>query len=357
MNLDQMLRKENNNLNLLRVLLAIIVIYYHSFFIFDNHFDGEFLLKYTGMGIGSLSVKVFFFLSGMLVTKSYITNPNPFEWMISRGLRIVPAYYVVILFTALVIGPAITSLDLHSYLSSHETHSFILGNATFETVFLLPGIPEGRVNGLNGSIWTIHFEVLFYLLFIIIAVLLATRCRELFVAVLAACFILPLVGQKDLIYESHDMQSYYLLLPCFSFGCIIALFSTSISRSHLKIACLISATSMPVFHFFGWDMLFFYSMTIFTCIGCLLIFTTNFATSLNLKSDISYGVYLWGFTVQQLVFLYITKNFYYGFFISLLFSIVIGIISWEVIEKPSMSIKKRIRSRGRRQQVGITIDP
>ncbi|HDT2145692.1 TPA: acyltransferase family protein, partial [Enterobacter roggenkampii] len=75
MNLDKMLRKENNNLNLLRVLLAIIVIYYHSFSIFDNNFDGEFFLKYTGMGIGSLSVKVFFFLSGMLVTKSYIKNP------------------------------------------------------------------------------------------------------------------------------------------------------------------------------------------------------------------------------------------------------------------------------------------
>ncbi|MDX7478650.1 acyltransferase family protein [Enterobacter roggenkampii] len=357
MNLDKMLRKENNNLNLLRVLLAIIVIYYHSFSIFDNNFDGEFFLKYTGMGIGSLSVKVFFFLSGMLVTKSYIKNPNPFEWLISRGLRIVPAYYVVILFTALVIGPTITSLDLNSYLSSPETHSFITGNATFETVFLLPGIPEGRVNGLNGSIWTIHFEVFFYLLFIITAVLFANRCRILFITILSVSFILPLIGQKDLIYESHDMQSYYLLLPCFSFGCIVACFSTSISRPNLKLACLILAAFMPVFKFFGWDMLFFYSMTIFTCIGCLLIFTTNVAISLNLKSDISYGVYLWGFTVQQLVFLYITKNFYYGFFISLLLSIVVGMISWEVIEKPSMGMKKKIQSRGRKPQLGITIDP
>jgi peptidoglycan/LPS O-acetylase OafA/YrhL len=61
---------------------------------------------------------------------------------------------------------------------------------------------------------------------------------------------------------------------------------------------------------------------------------TDFVKRLKIKHDISYGIYLWGFLVQQIVQHFITdQTVYLKMFISAVIAVGLAFISWFVIEK------------------------
>ena len=63
---------------------------------------------------------------------------------------------------------------------------------------------------------------------------------------------------------------------------------------------------------------------------------------LNPLGDISYGVYLWSFPIQQLVILYLAR--YIGAFAAMLLGalFVVGIakLSWDWVERPALTLKR-----------------
>ena len=75
--LSNVLKKENNNLDIFRVVAAVMVIYGHAYALLpiDGQKDivGRLLVfDYSG----SLAVKIFFFLSGLVVTNSLIEKKD-----------------------------------------------------------------------------------------------------------------------------------------------------------------------------------------------------------------------------------------------------------------------------------------
>src|SRR6187551_1901956 len=93
MKISNFLNKENNNLDLIRILLASTVILGHTIAIngqtsyWIDPINYFFPITYSG----ALAVKIFFFISGLVVTNSFLNKNSLTYFIISRIFRIMPA--------------------------------------------------------------------------------------------------------------------------------------------------------------------------------------------------------------------------------------------------------------------------
>ena len=150
-----------NNFNIIRFFAAFAVIYGHM-----SSIMGEAAFPLLGQRISTIGVKILFTFSGYLITKSYLSDPHFGRYMIRRCFRIFPAYIVLILLSALVIGPIFTSLPLTEYFAAPGTWNYIWKNLLFSPTYTLPGLFEAcpYPNAVNGSLWTLPFEFAMYLI-------------------------------------------------------------------------------------------------------------------------------------------------------------------------------------------------
>jgi len=59
--------------------------------------------------------------------------------------------------------------------------------------------------------------------------------------------------------------------------------------------------------------------------------------------DISYGLYLYSFTIQQfLIYFEMSSNLFNFILMSTFFSIIVSLISWRFVEKPFLKLKSKI---------------
>lgn len=111
-----------------------------------------------------------------------------------------PGLLVVLLLSAWVVGPLFTELSLHDYFSAKEVHRYITGNLKLKDIqFQLPGLfQDNPYPGINGSLWTLYYEVLLYAMVFALGVVgCLTRLRRVsvFFAVYF-CFMLFLTCCK-----------------------------------------------------------------------------------------------------------------------------------------------------------------
>ena len=104
--IGQVCEGRNNNFDFIRFIAASMVIYSHAFPLSRGN-DGELLKDITNgqWSFGSLAVAVFFVISGFLISQSYDRKNQPLNFIKARILRIFPGLIVVILLSALVLGP------------------------------------------------------------------------------------------------------------------------------------------------------------------------------------------------------------------------------------------------------------
>lgn len=96
-----------NNFNIIRLSAALLVIYVHSFSIFNTTKKEPIVsFLHLGFGLGEFAVTVFFIISGYLITASYIKSETNFQYFKARVLRIYPGLIVVMLLTAFLVGPS-----------------------------------------------------------------------------------------------------------------------------------------------------------------------------------------------------------------------------------------------------------
>ena len=153
-----------NNLDFLRFLAAGLVIIGHCFAFLGIRRDP--LVELTGyQGFSSLGVNFFFFISGMLITRSWLITPSPPAFWVKRCLRIFPGLVVAVLFCVLIVGPMATDLPMASYFSHRDTYRFLWNCLWPDRFFFLPGVFEHHPNAaVNGSLWTLPYELCCYLI-------------------------------------------------------------------------------------------------------------------------------------------------------------------------------------------------
>src|SRR5215475_9962692 len=163
--IDQSFDSHNNNFNLLRMMAASSVLVSHSWSLAFYKGIGEPLTSITPFSLGHLAVMLFFGLSGFLIAKSFDSRRSTIEFLTARAFRLYPGLLLALTFCVFVIGPLWTVEPLSVYLHDPVTWKFIpAGLSLVRLHYELPGVFEHNPHfGVNGSLWTLYYEVFCYI--------------------------------------------------------------------------------------------------------------------------------------------------------------------------------------------------
>lgn len=153
--------RDANNFDLIRFVLAAIVFLFHA-----GGLPGRPELEPLGRWLSAeFAVQGFFTVSGYLIFMSYERSGTLGQYFDRRVRRIYPAYAFVVLACAAA-GLALTRLPTADYLASPELLRYVGWNLLFLNFLqpTLPGVFEGNpLTVVNGALWTLKVEVMFYL--------------------------------------------------------------------------------------------------------------------------------------------------------------------------------------------------
>ncbi|WP_246793660.1 acyltransferase family protein [Burkholderia perseverans] len=337
--LKDILQRDKNNFELLRLIAASVVIVGHAYPLSGDTSGRDFVLEHLRFDYsGGLAVKFFFLLSGLVVTNSLLANPGLRRFAAARIARIFPALLVVILLTTYVLGPLLTTLPVDAYLGSHETLLYVWQNLKLHSNYVLPGVFENAPDkGVNGAIWTIPVECFCYLALAAASLVGLARNRVLFSLVCVA-FIAVLMRYPQVVPRLHLPLASALIVIYFAAGALLATWKDRIALNGPVVLALLVATYL----FRDTEALrYFACATLF--LGAIWLSTLPAVRKLRLPGDFSYGTYLSGWIMQQLVHAAFPSMGATGnWMLAVPLAIGFGAISWYLIEQPGMRLGRAI---------------
>ena len=348
---DHLARRVDNFL-WLRIIAAIAVIYGHSFALVAP--DGSrdvFLRMNWGYYSGDMAVFIFFVVSGFMVSGSYMARNNLADYLVARLLRIVPAFAFVLLACAFVLGPLVTRVDQATYWSSPQVIEYVTKNLKFgsDLAWHLPGVFETHANtGVNGSIWTLPAEIRMYMLVAILGAIGLLRAKTPAVVAVVALMLLGVFSVRFLPLHADWVR----LAGYFCIGILAQLLKDRIKVSHQGMVMMVFAayacSKTPAYPYVFALMLAYFSFW--------FAYELPVIGAPERFGDPSYGIYLWGWPIQQcLVEAFPAMPPWLNFVIATPIAITAGYVSWHVIEKNALKLKnihlgainaaKRLRTR------------
>ena len=356
----------SNNFNMIRLFMALGVLYNHSFVLFDDNGKKD-AVKYifTYFDTGSLSVSVFFFISGMLLTQSYFKTRNQLKFILKRLLRIFPGLLVCLFFTVLIVGPINTIVPLKQYFLERGTgrylYNIFLSNEIF--FFELPGcfITNKLPYVVNGSLWTLPYELICYIFLFFILVLSGllkssrhSTIKKVLMLFLFLFFAAYLLNGNYLLHRIVGLITGFKAgasqgnnsLPLFLFFFVGSLCYSLRKKIKLNFYYFVAlCILLVVAHFFSIPLVFFLLEVMTICYGTLVWAGTRSLNRYNFKVDPSYGVYLYAWPVQQTFARFLHVSAYESLLYTIPVVVGLGWISYLFIERPAMDSIKIIYSR------------
>jgi peptidoglycan/LPS O-acetylase OafA/YrhL len=355
---------KHNNFDTLRLVAAASVVFSHSFLIADGTQDHEPLIWLTGNQsiLGLVGVFVFFAISGFLVTQSFEETGDAWRFLAKRALRIFPGLFVAASLSAFVLAPLVTSLPLGFYLSRLEPYQYVVGNTLLDqTVHELPGVRfvDNQVGlEINGSLWTLRYEFVMYLMVLTLGVLRLLTVR--------VAFLLVAFGVVNLHFSMLDeIEKWGWFFQLFSnWGWLVGFFAAGMVLYKLRhtrifdgrVALLALAglvLSIPLRQF----------LVLFPLFGCYLALWLALTPRLPVIpaarfGDLSYGIYIYGWPVEQGVAWLLGGHamWWQVFLVALPAAAALAFLSWHLIERPALRLKPRARrSMGPRRDAGVEV--
>ena len=331
-----------NAFDAIRLIAALAVIVSHAFPLTGEAQDPLQWLSGGQASIGHMAVCVFFLISGYLIPAS-LDRGSLARFASKRALRIMPGLVAAVLICAFLLGPLVTTLALPDYLAARDTWKF-LGNLAFLPVgFHLPGVFETNPTfEVNGSLWSLRYEVACYVMVPLTFVFLRWR-----VAAVAACWLASLVLTEliDVTRGSiyHHAGLFFTLFRYFGAGMLFYLLAGRVPmRAGWAWAAFAASALSVLTPLFG---------AVSATLGAYaLIYFAHHAPAglrrLTARGDISYGVYVYAFPIQQLLVplsLSLAASgavaaWLVNTALALPLAIVAGAASWLWVEKPFMAL-------------------
>ena len=106
-----------NGFGAMRHLLALGIVIFHGFVLATGDAG---VMPVAARALADPILPGFFAISGFLVAGSLAHSASLAEFMALRLLRIMPALIVVVLATALLLGPLLTTLSVREYFSRSD---------------------------------------------------------------------------------------------------------------------------------------------------------------------------------------------------------------------------------------------
>lgn len=316
-----------NGFGTIRLAAALAVIVSHGFVLTGV---ADPLAHATGgqATLGDLAVSAFFVISGFLIPASF-DRSSLGAFAAKRARRIMPGLVVAVLVAACIIGPLATRLPLGQYAAHPGTFAF-LGNALFLPVgYDLPGLFEGQpVRAANGSLWSLKFELACYAA---VPLLLAWRRgrKAAVIAAWLASFVAARVVDTDAGGLAFYLGQGAQLFRFFGAGMVFYLFSGTIA---LRPAWGWAATGL--FGLAAFTPAFMEAAALAGSYALMVLATRaprGFGAA-TARGDISYGVYVYAFPIQQLLVaagLGIAANIA----LAMPLAMLAGLLSWVWVER------------------------
>ncbi len=337
-----------NNFGLIRFTAASLVIISHSYYLLGRGEEEPLVRLSYFTNMGGIAVLVFFIVSGFLLARSWSHKPNVFQFIKNRTLRIFPALTVCYLLMIFIISPLITTLSRSQYFSDPMVWDYAKNMFLYLVPFRfwLPGVFESNFTRfVNGALWTLPIEFFTYLVFAILAAAGIFRTKVVLVAFwLGIALVLVLQDRfgiaRDAIVLSMQLEHILFFGLSFLSGVLMYLYRNHVPASSVKT---IAVCSLLIFC----SILLHVTKPATVIVLPFLLVWFAFAklppviTRMNFLGDFSFGMYIWGWFIQQLIILYLGKNLslYINIPLCLLLATGAGYISWNLIEKHALKFK------------------
>ncbi len=309
-----------NNFDIVRLALAIVVVLTHTAVLSQSPNLARFFQYFSG----TLAVEGFFAISGFLIFASYERCASLGDYCTKRAYRILPAYWLSTLLCLLI-----------AFSGGHfRVGRFLLANLTFAN-FLNPSIPgvfQGNpyLPDLNGSLWTIKIEVMFYIAVPIILWLCRRLNRD---AVLWFLFV------SSIIFHGYASRKMAVQLPgqlsFFMIGALVH-YHLPFFMKYGRWLMLAAAICYGIHCWTGWFFVRPPAIAGLTLGAALLLPHIKGPTRWG---DFSYGTYVLHWPLIQLV---VATGLYrahpwIGFLASTTLIAFGAVSSWFVVEKPALT--------------------
>jgi peptidoglycan/LPS O-acetylase OafA/YrhL len=337
-----------NNFDLIRISMAMLVVWSHSFALYRGSESTELMSRLTQgvINSGNCGVFVFFMVSGFLITQSFDRSSSPWSYLKKRIARIHPGFIVATSICAFVIVPLYSNTAAYTAGAVAKTIGL---NLLLQGYFIDPApFRQNPGPALNGALWSIPYEFWCYfgvLALGVLGFLKANRRAFILVVLILLALIrgwLELTGRKPgggfiglIIGWPYE---WFKVLPCFLAGVLIYLYRDTIPR-RLWIAVLgpmlvIAIANLPIA--MPWKL----SLVGLTFPPLVAYSMFYFAFSRQVfdaarYGDFSYGTYLYAFPIQQIVIARLGTAIPFWLYIPLamLLSLAAGILSWYAVER------------------------
>jgi peptidoglycan/LPS O-acetylase OafA/YrhL len=354
----------------MRLALAFLILVMHSIVAVDVGIKAE----YSAIWFAHFAmVPMFFALSGFLISGSAM-RLRLRDFLLNRSFRILPALAVEILVSALILGPLVTSFSLSAYFSDPKFfHYFtnIIGWIQYE----LPGVflktPTPRI--VNISLWTVPYEVLCYVIMSAIIIFGLLRRPLVLIAAFVLWTIIPLVFLALHIHPSSGdgplgkllvvlfVGRGTLLFQSFLVGCLMYVYRHRIPVDRrIFVACLVFFMAVTLSGSELWGPPELPNTGVLNALACIpLVYITVFLGVCDLgqvplysTGDYSYGIYLYGFPVQQTLAQIMPAGTSLWVHLALTTVIVtaIAMVSWHWIEKPILKLRRNFSFMARKTE-------
>ncbi len=363
----------HNSLNFIRLLFCLMVIFSHAIVL--GGFGNEWIFG-NRTTMGDFAVTGFFCLSGFLIAGSATRN-RVGRYLWQRFLRIMPAYWLCLIVTAFVIGalawlhqahpPSCSIISCyysvgHNGPTAYVYHNFLLGVNQFNIVSTPSGGPVPYF--WNNSVWTLLPEVCCYLLLAGLASLKLLH-RRLFVAGVACGLWLVEVAfaWRGTAIVAHSFGPFVLppslvlgllsLGPAFMAGAVLYLYRDKVPDSGWLaagfIVVYVLGSALPIFgqgearfsHFLPGSTNVMAPALAYPLVW-LGIHLPSLLQRVGARNDYSYGVYIYGWPVMQLLGIWGVQHWGYAAFAAsaVVGSVGLAVVSWHLVEKRALSLKK-----------------
>ena len=335
-----------NNFDLLRFGFAFTVFLVHAYTLSAE--PG--LAALAQVFSSEIAVKSFFVVSGFLIFKSFEESSSARSYFGKRLRRIYPAYCSVILGCA-VLGVCLSTQPWQAYFGMGFV-KYIAANLVFLN-FLAPDLPglfgQNTLTAVNGALWTLKIEVMFYLL--VPAMVLAMR-RFGYLRVLLALYLLSVTYFELVGLQAQKAGSAGLWLEVqrqlpgqlayFVAGALGYYYLPFVSRQGWRLVAL-ALLAFAMQAWLPWALLGPLAIaTLVVFAACVLPCLGNFGK----YGDFSYGIYILHFPLLQTL---VSLGWFKGnavpmLLVAAVLLLILAVVLWKLVEQPWLQRSSHYRS-------------
>jgi peptidoglycan/LPS O-acetylase OafA/YrhL len=330
---------KENNLDLLRLILASSVIFLHLRHLTDVPILNDFFANLDFLSKNA--VPAFFIVSGFLIFMSFDKSKSLSSYFLNRALRIYPAYVVLLVLCMML---SLLFVEFIDTLFFKNIASYFFSNILFLN-FLTPTLPglfeNNPITVVNGALWTLKVEVMFYLSVPFIYYLVK---RYNAIAVLVLLYVASFIYYISLTdYGVLPKYSEFLAhqLPAqmgyFSSGILFYLYFERLMKNRYYLMIFSSLT-------FILEIKFFMPFALAFLVFYLFVYLPKYS-DLSRIGDLSYGVYIYHFPLIQLLVQlgYFESHPFIASAFVFLITYTLAFLSWHIVEKNSLKLKNKFK--------------